>query len=665
MNPYFRINAGELDPRLEAALVDGAGNLVFLSGASVTFTLYGLGGVEIFTRPAVVVSNNGRVRYDWATGETGRFSGAEAIPVIEAGKYLAKFNVTYEDDVEQSFPDDRYIEISIAALYSTTRIPSTVETAVGFPSSTVLYLQRHAGVLTVRPGNPDDPPYPTLADPLLPPGVEAWDETLGYDVACMGIPDGLVHIARAEPTVTEVGTVVFFSVGGGENWVFGNAETSAWQLQMRSLGWRVMAVRWGDGVGSGEGWSDNSSPTTIGGPARMAGRGAGVIQFIHDTYAGIGEYALAGVSGGSSLCCYALTTYGLSSIVDKVIVGSGPPHASIYLGCATPIDSIYAYNEAGNDDNIDDSYGLNEYACSRHTLAGNPVGITIRGAAWAEDGVLAGSDLRFDQDVVTHFIYGPEDTSVAVAQGKLLLAQQPEALVSYPPETGHSIWNTANSRQTIVDVLRGAPTIRQGSMENVTGGNSLSFPVGYDATTRPHEDPIKAGSLLVLEVRSDDVLSLPTSDGATTPWVLAASQGTATGLGLLRLYWKVANGTETSVNLASTSGFLQAGFFEIQQRGVTNWAVDVSDTSTSGLTAVTSLEVGPVTPGSAVGWAHAVVSGGNVTFNQAWTGGFVPLGVSSRMSSAGYAFMSTAPLSTTEFCNSTRAIGVLACWVPA
>ena len=74
-----------------------------LVGATVTFTLYSLGGVVIFTRSATVVSIPlASVRYSWQAGDT-----------TTRGSYLGRFRATYADTTVQDFPNDRFIEITV------------------------------------------------------------------------------------------------------------------------------------------------------------------------------------------------------------------------------------------------------------------------------------------------------------------------------------------------------------------------------------------------------------------------------------------------------------------------------------------------------------------------------------------------------------------------
>lgn len=102
-NPTFSIGAGNTAPPVSAILLLGSGALAALTGATVTFSLYSLGGTVIFTRSATVVSVPlASVRYSWLAGDT-----------TTRGSYLGRFRVTYADTTVQDFPNDRFIEIAV------------------------------------------------------------------------------------------------------------------------------------------------------------------------------------------------------------------------------------------------------------------------------------------------------------------------------------------------------------------------------------------------------------------------------------------------------------------------------------------------------------------------------------------------------------------------
>lgn len=105
-NPTFVIAVGTT-PVIRVALVDGANNVVpvpGLTGATVTFSLYDLGGVVIFTRAATVDDiSTGKVHYQVQAGDA-----------LAAGHKLGKFHVTYPNAFVQHFPNDRYMDVLVS-----------------------------------------------------------------------------------------------------------------------------------------------------------------------------------------------------------------------------------------------------------------------------------------------------------------------------------------------------------------------------------------------------------------------------------------------------------------------------------------------------------------------------------------------------------------------
>ncbi len=103
----------------EAALQDGAGNPVNLTGATVVFTM-GEDGSRILRAPATLVNaSQGEVRYSPTTFETS-----------SAGNFPAEFNVTFSDGSIQTFPNDGYIQIHIKERTSGVEVAQLLDLAV-------------------------------------------------------------------------------------------------------------------------------------------------------------------------------------------------------------------------------------------------------------------------------------------------------------------------------------------------------------------------------------------------------------------------------------------------------------------------------------------------------------------------------------------------------
>lgn len=105
-NPTFTVPLSTT-PLLHAALLDidpDTQPVSNLTGATVTFSLYDLGGAVIFTRSATLTSIPlGKVTYQVQAGDSA-----------DEGTFLGKFHVTYASSLVQDFPDDRYMNVFVA-----------------------------------------------------------------------------------------------------------------------------------------------------------------------------------------------------------------------------------------------------------------------------------------------------------------------------------------------------------------------------------------------------------------------------------------------------------------------------------------------------------------------------------------------------------------------
>lgn len=102
-NPYFYISEDDRLPKLDAILIDGRGDIVDLTGATVEFHMATQAGTNVITADADIVDeDNGHVQYDWQFGDTA-----------DPGTYNATFRVTFPSGLKQTFPNDRFIEVRI------------------------------------------------------------------------------------------------------------------------------------------------------------------------------------------------------------------------------------------------------------------------------------------------------------------------------------------------------------------------------------------------------------------------------------------------------------------------------------------------------------------------------------------------------------------------
>lgn len=100
----FSIKQNDTAPSLRATLLNGSGNEIDLTGATVRFHMRELGKTTTtVNQPATVINaSGGIVQYDWVAADTD---------VI--GSYQAEFQVTYSDGTIETFPNDSYIRVEI------------------------------------------------------------------------------------------------------------------------------------------------------------------------------------------------------------------------------------------------------------------------------------------------------------------------------------------------------------------------------------------------------------------------------------------------------------------------------------------------------------------------------------------------------------------------
>ena len=99
----FIIKQNDTSPAIQAALKTFNNKAVNLIGSNVQFHMKLDSGMIVVNKPAIIVNDiGGIVKYEWEQGDT-------AI----SGTYFAEFQVTYEDESIETFPNKDYIRIRI------------------------------------------------------------------------------------------------------------------------------------------------------------------------------------------------------------------------------------------------------------------------------------------------------------------------------------------------------------------------------------------------------------------------------------------------------------------------------------------------------------------------------------------------------------------------
>lgn len=100
----FYIKQNDTVPSLRAALENGSGDAVDLTGATCQFHMRPLGSTTITVDASaqIVTEATGIVQYNWIAADTDT-----------VGSYQAEFEVTYSDGTIETFPNNGYIRVEI------------------------------------------------------------------------------------------------------------------------------------------------------------------------------------------------------------------------------------------------------------------------------------------------------------------------------------------------------------------------------------------------------------------------------------------------------------------------------------------------------------------------------------------------------------------------
>lgn len=99
----FKIKQNDTSPAIKATLKNYQNNPINLIGATVRFHMKHENGREAVDSLATVVDDeNGIVEYSWQAGDT-KYEGI----------HFAEFEVTYEDESIETFPNDSFIKVKI------------------------------------------------------------------------------------------------------------------------------------------------------------------------------------------------------------------------------------------------------------------------------------------------------------------------------------------------------------------------------------------------------------------------------------------------------------------------------------------------------------------------------------------------------------------------
>lgn len=302
-----------------------------------------------------------------------------------------------------------------------------------------------------------------LPTDAIEPDCPAGFSCSAFEVACSEVSDaapGFLAIAGA--TGTPRGLIVFFTGGSGMGWWSRNdRDLLAFTDDLRSLGFAIAQVRWATN------WLE-SSPGNQAGTAHLGCRPATLIRHIHDTmYAPLnlspqtGEcgFCITGNSGGATQVGFALSHYGLDSILDGVFPSGGPPHSAMAKSCLG--EEGYDY-ELDTRQFLDRGFGFfdGNGPCARRDPSFIP--------RWNEESVASGDNDYFHPNTRIHFLFGQTDHRQQIVGGDYVTRLRAEGTpflnVTIVPNTPHNIRTPeglAVLKEAILGTASSAPSRRR------------------------------------------------------------------------------------------------------------------------------------------------------------------------------------------------------------
>jgi hypothetical protein len=227
-----------------------------------------------------------------------------------------------------------------------------------------------------------------------------------------------------------------------------------WVDDMVAAGFEVVVVSWADQTP----WLTSASGQEVG-PKVLGCRPATTIAWTHDNiYRQLGVsspgkgacgFCATGNSGGASQIAYALSFYGVGSLLDAAVLTSGPPHTALDKACLGPDPNLLFDPDSASI--VDLSYG---FAPGTGPCAHHDQSFADR---WAKDGTDSDGTYSFPHTRVA-FLFVQGDHTAAPFHGrlyaeKLKSAGSPMMSDETVPGFNHTIMTFPEGRQAVEDAL--------------------------------------------------------------------------------------------------------------------------------------------------------------------------------------------------------------------
>ena len=252
------------------------------------------------------------------------------------------------------------------------------------------------------------------------------------NISCDGVADWSAYVKVNQPAGAPIGTVILGIGTGGSGLYdndspdFFNGSTNGGLAVVNGLlaaGFTTAQISFGapfNNTNTTNGWL-----TGPGGVRRLACRYATLAQWVYTNVQASTTipFCATGNSGGAGAIGYALTDYGLGSILAMVETTSGPPMSRLDQACVPASqcqDTTFTCNNGDQAETIHMCYALSESeiidpAYSQPICTNAINGSTPPSGLLLSDSVLGGPAPNFPKTVV-NVVVGGQDTSSAVYQ---------------------------------------------------------------------------------------------------------------------------------------------------------------------------------------------------------------------------------------------------------
>lgn len=259
---------------------------------------------------------------------------------------------------------------------------------------------------------------------------------------CRGVSDASAIVKLTFGAAPVAGTIVFGTGGSGTGFYESNVTARDDILvPLQQAGYQIVQRAW-----ERPGWIPGADGVGI---AARACLHATLLEFIHTTRHSSGGFCAQGHSAGATELAYALTRYGLGTILDQVVFAAGPPGVRLDYACMTKAASGWNCQQppgctgrtctftAPTAQRVDDTYetptSQRVVACQMHDASWQSI--------WRSDSVLSPSAQTTFPNTQLRLVNGDSDcgSGVVAQAGEFLAAVSGDVSQTLLAGVGHGV----------------------------------------------------------------------------------------------------------------------------------------------------------------------------------------------------------------------------------